>query len=167
MKQLQPELDALKKKYPKDKQKFQEEQMKLYQQHGITQAQMAGCLPTLLQMPILFAFYYAIIGLIAQGQLKGEPFYFIPDLAFPAYTRGFSWLTQSFSVQKLFAPDIWPYLVLPSASGRDAIRHDQTGAKQPDAADGQQQSGGRDDGSDDLDHDGHVRFLFAASAGRA
>ena len=114
-KQLQPEVDALKKKYGKDKKKLQEEQMKLYQQHGITQAQMAGCLPTLLQMPILFAFYYAILGLVVISDFKdNSPFYFIPSLAKPEYRDGLSWLTSSFSIEKLISPEIWPYLVLPA-----------------------------------------------------
>ncbi|MCO6451083.1 MAG: YidC/Oxa1 family membrane protein insertase [Caldilineales bacterium] len=114
-KQLQPEIDALKKKYGKDKKKMQEEQMKLYQQHGITQAQMAGCLPTLLQMPILFAFYYAILGLVVTSNFKdNSPFYFIPSLAYPEYRSGLSWLTSDFSLQKLASPEVWPYLVLPA-----------------------------------------------------
>jgi len=125
-KALQPDLDKLKKKYGKDKQRFQQEQMKLYQEHGITQAQMAGCLPTLIQMPILFAFYYAILGLAADtgvansGRLQGEPWYFIPDISRPEYRSGMSWLTQGLSIsdigaslQYLISPDVWPYLVLP------------------------------------------------------
>ena len=125
-KALQPELDRLKKKYGKDKQRYQQEQMKLYQEHGITQAQMAGCLPTLIQMPILFAFYYAILGLAADagvpssGSIQGEPWYFIPDISFPEYRLGLSWLTEglsltdiSGSLQYFISPEIWPYLVLP------------------------------------------------------
>ncbi|NOX61214.1 MAG: YidC/Oxa1 family membrane protein insertase [Chloroflexi bacterium] len=114
MKMLQPELDALKKKYSKNKQKLQEEQMKLYQKHGITQAQMAGCLPTLLQMPILLAFYYAILGLLVTSGFPGSPFYFIPDLAYPGYRDGFTWIMENLSLQGLLKPDVWPYLVLPA-----------------------------------------------------
>jgi YidC/Oxa1 family membrane protein insertase len=115
MKALQPELEVIKKKYAKDRQKLQEEQMRLYQKHGITQAQMAGCLPTLLQMPILFAFYYALLGLIVQSDFKQDaPFYFIPDLAHPSYIGGLGWLTDNFSLGKLAQPDVWPYLVLPA-----------------------------------------------------
>ncbi len=113
MQVLQPELDAMKKKYAQDKQKLQEEQMKLYQKHGIMQAQMAGCLPTLLQMPILIAFYYALLGLVVTDEFQNAPFYFIPNLAYPSYNAGLSWLTQDFSLQKLLSPDVWPYLVLP------------------------------------------------------
>ena len=114
MKVLQPELDKLKKKYANDKKKLQEEQMKLQQEAGIMKAQMAGCLPTLLQMPILFAFYYALIGLAANGRLNNAAWYFIPDISKPEYRQGMSWLTQDFTLQKLIQPDIWPYLVLPA-----------------------------------------------------
>jgi len=113
-KMLKPELDKLKKKYANDKKKLQEEQMKLQQEAGIMKAQMAGCLPTLLQMPILFAFYYALIGLAANGRLNDAFFYFIPDISKPEYRAGMSWLTQDFTLQKLIQPDIWPYLVLPA-----------------------------------------------------
>ncbi len=114
MKILQPELDKIKKKYAHDKKKQQEEQMKLQQESGIMKAQMAGCLPTLLQMPILFAFYYALIGLAAQGRIDNAAWYFIPDISKPEYRQGMTWLTQNFTLQKLMQPDIWPYLVLPA-----------------------------------------------------
>jgi YidC/Oxa1 family membrane protein insertase len=114
MKILQPELDKIKKKYAHDKKKQQEAQMKLQQDAGIMKAQMAGCLPTLLQMPILFAFYYALIGLAAQGRIDNAAWYFIPDISKPEYRQGMSWLTQDFTLQKLMQPDIWPYLVLPA-----------------------------------------------------
>ena len=114
MKILQPELDKIKKKYAHDKKKQQEAQMKLQQEAGIMKAQMAGCLPTLLQMPILFAFYYALIGLAAQGRIDNAAWYFIPDISKPEYRQGMSWLTQDFTLQKLMQPDIWPYLVLPA-----------------------------------------------------
>ena len=49
---LKPELDAIKEKYPDDMQKAQAEQMKLYQQVGVNP--LSGCVPLLLQMPILW-----------------------------------------------------------------------------------------------------------------
>lgn len=59
---IQPELVELQKKYSsKDtatQQKLQQETMALYQKHGVNP--LAGCLPMLIQMPILMAFYYSI-----------------------------------------------------------------------------------------------------------
>lgn len=52
---LKPELDKIAATFKGDKQKIQQEQLKLYQQAGINPA--AGCLPLLIQMPILIALY--------------------------------------------------------------------------------------------------------------
>jgi YidC/Oxa1 family membrane protein insertase len=61
MQELGPAMNELKKKYGKDKQRFAEEQMKLYKEHGVNPA--AGCLPLVLQLPILFALYSALLQL--------------------------------------------------------------------------------------------------------
>lgn len=61
MQKLQPKMNAIKEKYkkaktdPEQRQKMNMEMMKLYQQEGINP--MSGCLPILLQLPILWAFY--------------------------------------------------------------------------------------------------------------
>ncbi len=49
---FQPKIDELNKKYANNKQKLQEEMMKLYEAHGYNP--MSGCLPLLIQFPILF-----------------------------------------------------------------------------------------------------------------
>lgn len=59
MQELAPALQEMRTKYGKDKQRMAEEQMKLYREKGVNPA--AGCLPLLLQMPILFAMYSAFI----------------------------------------------------------------------------------------------------------
>jgi len=63
---LKPEMDVIQKKMkaekdPKKKQELQSELMGLYSKHGVNPLNM-GCLPLLIQMPILTAFYYAIRG---------------------------------------------------------------------------------------------------------
>jgi YidC/Oxa1 family membrane protein insertase len=63
---LKPEMDVIQKKMkaekdPKKKQELQAEMMGLYQKHGVNPLNM-GCLPILIQMPILTGFYYAIRG---------------------------------------------------------------------------------------------------------
>jgi YidC/Oxa1 family membrane protein insertase len=60
MQEIQPEMMKIRKKYEKNPQKMQEETMKLFQKHNINP--MAGCLPLLIQIPVLFAFYQAIMG---------------------------------------------------------------------------------------------------------
>ena len=58
MQALQPELKQLQKKYKNNKQKLQEEQMKLYREAGVNP--LGGCLPLLLTLPFLFAMYAVI-----------------------------------------------------------------------------------------------------------
>src|SRR5256886_7853154 len=61
MQELGPAMNELKAKYGKDRQRFSEEQMKLYKERGVNPA--AGCLPLVLQLPILFALYSALLQL--------------------------------------------------------------------------------------------------------
>ena len=61
MQELGPAMNELKRKYGKDRQRFAEEQMKLYKEHGVNPA--AGCLPLVLQLPLLFALYSALVQL--------------------------------------------------------------------------------------------------------
>jgi len=55
MAMIKPKLDELTKKHKGDKQKLQQAQLSLYKEHGINPA--AGCLPMLIQFPILIALY--------------------------------------------------------------------------------------------------------------
>lgn len=55
---LQPLLMDIQKKYANDKEKLNQETMKLYQKYKINP--MSGCLPLLIQMPILFALYWVV-----------------------------------------------------------------------------------------------------------
>lgn len=87
MQELQPELQKIQKKYKDDVQKQQQEMMKLYQQHNINP--MAGCLPLLIQMPILVALYNAIYRnpAIAEHNFlwlqlgEPDPYYILPIIA--------------------------------------------------------------------------------------
>lgn len=63
---LKPEMDAIQKKIKaakdqKEQQKLQQEMFGLYKKHGVNPLSI-GCLPMLIQMPILMGFYYAIRG---------------------------------------------------------------------------------------------------------
>lgn len=57
-KQIKPELDKINAKYKNDKEKLNEETMKLYQKYEINP--MGGCLPLLIQLPILLGLYRVI-----------------------------------------------------------------------------------------------------------
>ncbi|MBX7227461.1 MAG: membrane protein insertase YidC [Chitinophagales bacterium] len=76
MKVLKPELDELKKKFGKDAQKLQMAQMELYRKAGVNP--LGGCLPMLLQMPILFAMYRLFP---ASIELRQQSFLWASDLS--------------------------------------------------------------------------------------
>jgi YidC/Oxa1 family membrane protein insertase len=62
---LQPELKALQRKYKGDREGLARAQMALYRERGVNPA--AGCLPLLVQMPILIAMYWAMLNLSTIG----------------------------------------------------------------------------------------------------
>jgi YidC/Oxa1 family membrane protein insertase len=76
MKVLKPEIDGLKEKYGDDQQKISAEQMKIYQQAGVNP--FGGCLPMLLQLPILMSMYYFFPNSI---ELRQQPFLWATDLS--------------------------------------------------------------------------------------
>ena len=76
MKVLKPELDEIKAKLGDDQQKFQQEQMKLYQQVGVNP--LSGCMPMVLQMPILYAMFSFFPSSI---ELRQQPFLWADDLS--------------------------------------------------------------------------------------
>ena len=93
MQQWQPQMNAIRAKYKgvKDMQKRQEmntEVMQLYKDNGVSP--LGGCVPMVLQMPVLFAFYAAIsvsmaarqapLGLWIQDLSKMDPYYVLPLL---------------------------------------------------------------------------------------
>lgn len=73
---LKPQLDAIKAQFGGDMQKVQSEQMKLYQQVGINP--LSGCIPVLLQMPILFSMFYFFPNSI---ELRQQHFLWTDDLS--------------------------------------------------------------------------------------
>lgn len=76
MRVLQPELNAMKAKIGDDQAKIQQEQMKLYSQVGVSP--MSGCVPMLLQMPILMSVFFLFPNMI---ELRQEPFLWANDLS--------------------------------------------------------------------------------------
>jgi len=88
MQQLQPEIAALKDKHSSNPQKLNQATMKLYKEKGVNP--LGGCLPMLLQMPLLFALFQVFRTTI---ELRAEPFvWWIKDLSAPdaVFTLPFS-----------------------------------------------------------------------------
>ncbi|HEC33393.1 MAG TPA: YidC/Oxa1 family membrane protein insertase [Chloroflexi bacterium] len=83
MQELQPELQKLQKKYAKDKEKLAQEQMKLYREVGINP--LGGCLPMLIQLPLLYGLWQSIMRVLAVSpfellKLSHNIYAFIPGL---------------------------------------------------------------------------------------
>lgn len=76
MRVLKPELDEIKARNPDDMQAQQQEQMKLYSSVGVNP--LAGCVPVLLQMPLLLAMFNLFPNLI---ELRQQSFLWAPDLS--------------------------------------------------------------------------------------
>ncbi len=79
MQEIQPKMKALQEKYKNDKDKLNQEMMKLYREEKVNPA--AGCLPLLVQSPVFIALYQALNHTIS---LRGQPFVlWIKDLSQP------------------------------------------------------------------------------------
>ena len=86
MKGVQPQLAALKEKYPDDKMRQQQEMMAIYKQEKINP--VAGCLPMVIQIPVFFALYKVLFVTI---EMRQAPFYlWIHDLSQPDPTNVFN-----------------------------------------------------------------------------
>ena len=86
MKQAQPQLAALKERFPEDKVRQQQETMKIYKAEKINP--VAGCLPMLVQIPVFFALYKVLFVTI---EMRQAPFVlWIRDLSQPDPTNIFN-----------------------------------------------------------------------------
>jgi YidC/Oxa1 family membrane protein insertase len=127
MQEVAPAMDELKRKYGKDRQRFSQEQMKLYSERGINPA--AGCLPLLLQMPLLIALYNSLLQLgcglgpppnnvcpgLTHEMVESFRYAFIPnpippDGALDTTAHWLPWISRG-----LQHPD--PFFILPVVAG--------------------------------------------------
>jgi len=86
MKAVQPQMAALKARYPDDKAKQQQELMALYKKEKINP--LAGCLPIAIQIPVFFSLYKVLFVTI---EMRHAPFFgWIHDLSAPDPTNLFT-----------------------------------------------------------------------------
>ena len=77
---LGPQVAELRKKFKKDPQKLNAEMMKLYQEHGVNPlGGLVGCLPLIVQMPVLIALYYVFTNFAHHAEVAAH-FLWIPNL---------------------------------------------------------------------------------------
>ncbi len=107
MKSVQPQLAALKERYPDDKVKQQQEMMEIYKKEKINP--IAGCLPVALQIPVFFSLYKVLFVTI---EMRHAPFFgWIKDLSSPDPTNLFT-LFGLFNYDPTQLPLIGHYLAL-------------------------------------------------------
>ncbi len=88
MKKVQPLLNEVKEKYGEDRQRMTEETMKIFREHNVSPA--GGCLPMIMQMPILYGLYvmiyysvelyHADFALWYTNLAEPDPYYVLPAL---------------------------------------------------------------------------------------
>ncbi|MDE2603554.1 MAG: membrane protein insertase YidC [Bradyrhizobium sp.] len=114
MKAVQPQMAALKERYPDDKMKQQQEMMEIYKKEKINP--IAGCLPVALQIPVFFSLYKVLFVTI---EMRHAPFYgWIKDLSAPDPTNLFTLFgllhydpTQLPLIGHYLALGIWPLIM--------------------------------------------------------
>jgi YidC/Oxa1 family membrane protein insertase len=86
MKALQPQMQAVRERYPDDKARQQQELMELYKKEKINP--LAGCLPIVIQIPVFFSLYKVLFVTI---EMRHAPFFgWIKDLSAPDPTTVFN-----------------------------------------------------------------------------
>src|SRR3712207_1437881 len=108
MQDLKPEMDKIRAQYRYNRQKQQEEMMKLYQERKVNP--LGGCLPILIQMPIFIGIFYVIREF--GGYRLGDRV--VPPKFESFHEGGIMWF------QNLSAPD--PFYLLPVKIGRASCR---------------------------------------------
>ncbi len=103
LKELTPELEKIKKRYAKDKQKFTQAQLEIYKKHKINPA--AGCLPQIIQLIVLIALYQAFIRVLQPDGNVVEKLNQVlyPALQLPAQTV----INNRFFYLDLAKPDVF------------------------------------------------------------
>ncbi|MGN6411511.1 MAG: membrane protein insertase YidC [Nitrobacter sp.] len=107
MKAVQPQINALKERFPDDKMKLQQEMMEIYKKEKINP--ISGCLPVVLQIPVFFSLYKVLFVTI---EMRHAPFFaWIKDLSAPDPTHLFN-LFGLLPYDPSAVPLLGPYLAI-------------------------------------------------------
>lgn len=111
MRVLKPEIDAINEKFSSEKENVQKQQaiMNLYREAGASP--LGGCVPVIVQMPILFAMFRFFP---ASIELRGESFLWAKDLS--TYDSIISWSTQIPLISTFFGNHLSLFTLLMTAS---------------------------------------------------
>ncbi|SHH30565.1 YidC/Oxa1 family membrane protein insertase [Tepidibacter thalassicus] len=94
MQEIQPKIKEIQEKYKNDQQKMNEKIMQLYKENKVNP--MAGCLPLLIQMPIIFGLYRAL--------RNPAEYVFGSEAAYKAIDTSFLWLSNLSDPEKIVLP---------------------------------------------------------------
>lgn len=101
MQAMQPAIKELQAKYQSNPEVMNQKIAEFYQANEINP--LAGCLPSLAQIPIFIGLYRAVLDLAKDNSLD-EPFFFLPNLEGPTYgadpTSGSDWLLTGWYVDE-------------------------------------------------------------------
>jgi len=116
MQALQPTIKDIQAKYQSNPEVMNQKISEVYQTNEVNP--LAGCLPSLVQIPIFIGLYRAVLDLAKENQLD-EGFLFLPNLEGPVYgadpTKGSAWLFDGWTngVPSLGWEDTIAFLILP------------------------------------------------------
>jgi YidC/Oxa1 family membrane protein insertase len=110
MQKIAPHLNKLKDKYKGDSAKIQQETLRLYKEYGINPA--AGCLPILIQLPLIYALYQVLNDVVKYNtmQINHVLYSFIPKLS-RSWELAFFGLPLASTPSKLM-PSVGPLILL-------------------------------------------------------
>ncbi|HEV2395143.1 MAG TPA: membrane protein insertase YidC [Verrucomicrobiae bacterium] len=116
MQALQPKIKELQAKYKDDPAKQQRKMMEFWKENKINP--MSGCLPTLIQMPVFFGFFFMIRTAI---ELRGAPFLWVADLSEPDTLFFIPGLNFPFNLLPLIMGGtmLWQAHLTPPSAGMD------------------------------------------------
>jgi YidC/Oxa1 family membrane protein insertase len=120
MQKITPHLNKLKEKHKGDAKMLQQETMKLYKEHGVNP--MAGCLPMLIQLPLIWALYSVLQNVVSASPkvilTQINHIVYLPFLKLPtAWDTNFFGLSLGTSPSKLISTVGIAVLLFPIATG--------------------------------------------------
>jgi len=116
MQALQPTIKEIQAKYQSNPEVMNQKIAEIYQTNNVNP--LAGCIPSLVQIPVFVGLYRAVLDLANENKLN-EPFLFLPSLEGPVYgadpTKGSAWLFEGWTngVPSLGWEDTIAFLILP------------------------------------------------------
>jgi len=147
--ELQPELDKLRKKFKYDKQKLAEEQMKLFQKHGLNPA--SGCLTQIVMIIVLIALYNVIQRFTMNGDVSS-----LNELIYFTSLKLTAGVDTMFGYLDLGKPD--PYYFIPILGGIFQLFTSKM--MQPYVEEGEKAAKKTPDKSDDLAYNMQEQMLY-------